>query len=272
MILTQISLNDKIVLSDNGMRAIMNKLSFVKKPNLPSGNVTSVIISEKYVKFFSELNRLGVSVIVSPPIEEVDGAEKFHADISAIHLGSEKIICAKNNHSLIEKLHSLGFDILMSENNIIGNYPECTALNAVIMDKGIICRRKSVDSAVLKHCRSMLPIINVNQGYSRCSTAIVSENAVITSDMGIYNACIENRIDVLKISNGDIEIEDYKYGFIGGTCGKLSYNILAFCGKIEHHKDYRDMKAFALNYGVNLLSLSNDKLFDVGGILPVLEK
>lgn len=271
--MTHIHLTDKIILSIQWDVCIaVNELGFVEKPNLPNGKVTTVIISERYIKFFPELNRLGVSIIASPQIEEIDGAEKFHADISAIHLGGENIICAKNNTRLAEKLRSLNFNVITSEKEIVGGYPECTGLNAIITDIGLICRKNSVDKMLLKSCGSGLPIINVNQGYARCSTAVVSENAVITSDEGIYNACIKNGIDVLKVSGGDIDIEGYDYGFIGGACGKLSRDILAFCGRIEEHRDYPAIKNFALNYGVNLMSLSDKRLFDVGGVLPILEK
>lgn len=247
-------------------------LNFIEKPNLPSGVVSSVIISQKYNEFITALERLGVSAISSPPNYDIAGAEKYHADISVIHLGGENMICARNNHALVKKLQDLGFHVIHSEKYIVGAYPKCTALNAVITERGMVCRKSSVDGELLKYFGSSLPIINVNQGYARCSTAVVSENAVITSDDGIYNACIKNGIDVLKISSGDIEIEGYSYGFIGGTCGKLSQDILAFCGKIEAHRDYSNIKSFALNYGVSLLSLSGETLFDVGGILPVMEK
>ncbi len=246
--------------------------SFTEKPNLPDGTVSSVIISEKYTDIITELERLGVSVISSPPVYDIAGAEKYHADISAVHLGGENIICAGNNRELFKKLQDAGFYVIPSENYIVGSYPGCTALNAVITERGIICRKNSVDGELLNYFGNDLPVINVNQGYARCSTAVVSDNAVITSDVGIYNACLKNGIDALKISSGDIEIEGYGFGFIGGACGKLSRDILAFCGRIEAHRDYGNIKGFALNYGVHLLSLSGRTLFDVGGVLPVMEK
>lgn len=250
----------------------MGKIDFVEKPNLPIGKVKSVILSERYTELFTELTRIGVNTIASPPADEIEGVEKYHADISVLHIGGKNIICAKNNSMLIEKLRSFGFNVLLSENDIVGKYPNCTALNAVVTDKGIICRKSSVDNTIRSCFENRIPIINVNQGYARCSSAVVSDNAIITSDEGIYRACIERKIDVLKISSGGIEIEGYDYGFIGGCCGKLSYDMLAFCGKIEAHRDYFDMKAFASDYGVNLISLSNKRLFDVGGMLPVLEE
>ena len=45
-------------------------------------------------------------------------------------------------------------------------------------------------------------ILHTNQSYAKCSSAVVGENAIITSDESIYRVCIENKIDVLKISVG----------------------------------------------------------------------
>lgn len=251
----------------------MNELTFVKKPNLPQNTVSTVIASSKYINHIKKLSEFGISVIEVSPISEIIGAEKYHADISAIHLGGNNIIAAKNNSILINQLKKSEFNTIPSESEILGGYPECTALNAVILGNNLICREKSVDKALYNYCiEKNFRIISVKQGYARCSTAVVSENAIITSDIGIYNACVSNKIDALKIDNGYIKIDGYDYGFIGGTCGKLSYDTLAFCGRIEEHKDYESIKAFALNHGVRLISLSNEPLFDIGGILPVVEK
>lgn len=249
----------------------MNESIFVEKPNLPKSAVSELIVSGRYTFVIDELKRLGISVIEANELSEVYGTEKYHADISVIHLCNDNLLVAKNNTVLVHKLSSLGYNISLSEKTIFGKYPNCTALNAVLLEDKMICRASSIDDKLMEYCKNnSIRIIPVKQGYARCSTAVVAENAVITSDSGIYRACVENSIDVLKIESGYIEIEGYDYGFIGGSCGKLSHDILAFCGDVKKHKNYDDMKAFALNYGVNLLSLSNKKLFDVGGIIPTL--
>lgn len=247
----------------------MDDIIFVEKPNLPKGRVSEVIVSKKYKFIITELERLGISVIKADELSDVSGAEKYHADISVIHLGNKNLLVARNNKALINKLILKGYNVLTSKKDIIGEYPNCTLLNAVLLDNHMICNINYIDAELKEYCQNhLIKPISVKQGYARCSTAIVVENAVITSDNGIYKACIENDIDVLKIESGYISIDNYDYGFIGGTCGKLSDDILAFCGNIALHKNYNDIKVFALNYGVHLLSLSNDILFDVGGIIP----
>lgn len=251
----------------------MNESIFIEKPNLPKFAVSELIISGRYKFVIDELKRLGISVIETDELSEVYGVEKYHTDISTIHLCNDNLLVAKNNTVLADKLSFLGYNVSLSKKIISGKYPSCTALNAVLLGNKMICRESSIDDKLIEYCKkNSIKIISVKQGYARCSTAVVAENAVITSDNGIYKACIENSIDALKIESGYIEIEDYDYGFIGGSCGKLSDDILAFCGDVKVHKNYDDIKAFALNYGINLISLSNKRLFDIGGFIPTKQE
>ena len=69
-------------------------------------------------------------------------------------------------------------------------------------------------------------------------------------------------------SNENIFLNGFSCGFIGGASGVVDNTIL-FCGDIRKHKDYNNIKAFANNRGFDLYSLSNNDLYDYGGILPV---
>lgn len=176
----------------------------------------------------------------------------------------------KNNAVLNSEIIRYGFAVIDTESDIYDafKYPQCVKLNCTIIGNNIIGNFKYMDRKV----KSLLPncnFINVNQGYAKCSTAIVSDNAVITSDVSIYNAAKENKIDCLKISEGHISLCDKYHGFIGGTCFKIDKNTLAFTGDITLHPDYINIKAFCKNYGVNLLSLTKMKLTDIGGIIPL---
>ena len=134
----------------------------------------------------------------------------------------------------------------------------------------MICNTKTAYKPALKLLKEKI-ILHTNQRYAKCCCAVVGENALITSDNGIYKICLANKIDVLKISVGDILLDGYAYGFIGGCCGFISKNTLAFSGNVKLHKNYTDIRDFARNYHVELYSLTNGKLYDIGGILPIKE-
>ena len=101
--------------------------------------------------------------------------------------------------------------------------------------------------------------------------AVVSDNAIITSDPGLYSLCLKNQIDVLRISPGYIELEGYDYGFIGGCCSLLAPDILAFSGAVEKHPDYQNIRSFCLNRHVFPVSLSGETLYDIGGMIQLKE-
>lgn len=58
----------------------------------------------------------------------------------------------------------------------------------------------------------------------------------MTSDIKIGKILKENNIDVLLLPPGDIILPGLDYGFIGGTCGLLDNNTLAFYGNLNTYK------------------------------------
>ena len=112
-------------------------------------------------------------------------------------------------------------------------------------------------------------LLNINQGYAKCSTAIVSENAVMTSDMKIGKILKENNIDVLLLPPGDIILPSLDYGFIGGTCGLLDNNTLAFYGDLDMYKYGNEVLSFLRKHNVEPIFLSKSKLIDRGSIFCI---
>ena len=110
-----------------------------------------------------------------------------------------------------------------------------------------------------------------NQGYAKCSCAIINENTVITADRSIANA-LDNFADVLLIKPGDIELPGYEYGFIGGCCGRLDKDKLAFYGDPYRHSSGREIVSFIEKHDCEPVSLKNGNLFDFGGFIPLFEE
>ncbi|MBQ1825813.1 MAG: hypothetical protein II113_04265, partial [Firmicutes bacterium] len=61
--------------------------------------------------------------------------------------------------------------------------------------------------------------VNVSQGYAKCSTCVVGEDAIITYDRGIAKAADAAGMDVLVIEPGHVDLPGYDTGFIGGASG-----------------------------------------------------
>ncbi len=187
-----------------------------------------------------------------------------HTDL-LIFILEDTLITRKDYYSIAKAEIDLiclcaGLKLILSDSHAGEEYPQDCGLCAAVSGKNIICRRKSTDPELLKLAKEKgYSIINVKQGYAKCSCAILSDGAVITADRGIAKAVPNS----LLIREGYIDLPGFGYGFIGGASG-IYKNTLYFCGQIEKHPDYDMIKAFAEEHGTKLCSLGEHKLFDVG--------
>ena len=147
---------------------------------------------------------------------------------------------------------------------------QAIALSIFANSTDIICNY-DITSAKIKELANERTVINVNQGYTKCSVCAVSDKAFITDDKSIYKALKNAEYDVLEVEKGSVALDGYDYGFIGGACCKISKDVLAFFGNAKAHKCYEDIKAFCKNYNVDLLSLDNKRLCDIGSFIPIFE-
>ena len=243
---------------------------FLEYANLPRGNVTCVVVSDIIPELLTELvNNYSIKVVVPSPLNKISGSEKYHADMSFFHLGMNRFILDKNNNDLKKHMEKIG-GIITDCDQISASVPK---LNACLLKDVMICNKTITDENIRNYCNEKkIKLLHTKQRYAKCSTAIVTDNAVITTDESIYRICKEEGIDVLKVRNEGIDLYGYNYGFIGGCCGLISNNLLAFSGAIQNHPDYNNIKAFAGNYGISIISLGSNKLYDIGGIIPVTER
>ncbi len=150
-------------------------------------------------------------------------------------------------------------------------YPDNVSLNCAVVGKNLICHKKFTSEKVIQNAlNDGYNIIHVKQGYAKCSTCIVSDNAIITEDSGIASACENAGIDVLKITKGYVKLSGYDYGFIGGASGLIESNVLAINGDINLHPDGKRMVEFCEKYGVSVKCLNKEPIYDVGSIIRLL--
>lgn len=146
------------------------------------------------------------------------------------------------------------------------SYPKNILFNIASFGKYIVCNRKYASRDILNYYTDKT-VISVKQGYAKCNICMVSDNAVITEDKGIYNELIKYDIDVLLINPGKVKLNNFEYGFIGGASGLINDDIIGFIGKIENHPQFNEIKNFILKYNKKYVSLGNGGLSDFGSIL-----
>lgn len=246
-------------------------MKYIEKPNLPQGRVTLAAISAEAGESIQKLHSLGIETINIKPDLRLPAPVNSHADLQMLHLGNSDIFC-HNEHLFIGESEQK-FNIINISSTAGNSYPDDVKLNCTIIGDKLICNKKTVAYEVLEYADSNgLTVINVNQGYTRCSICVVNENAIITDDESIFTAAGNFLNDVLFISKGSIGLNGYSYGFIGGCCGKIDKNKIAFNGAIESHKDYKKIIDFMSKHNIECVELNQKRLYDIGGILPLCEE
>lgn len=238
-------------------------------PNLPQDNAKLVVMSTNNKELVNRVEELKIKVLPSENLSKLLIFEQYHTDLQLLHYNKDTVFVLKECTNLKENLKKYFPNVIEISKNIEKDYPNNVMLNCVVLNDKLICNSKTIADEVLQMAiKDNLKIINANQGYTKCSTCIVNENAIITSDKSIYKSC-RNEMDVLLIRQGYIELSGVDYGFIGGSSFKVNKNTLAFTGNIKLHPDYEIIKSFAQNYNVELLSLTENTMIDIGSIIPI---
>ncbi len=236
----------------------------IEIPNLPDKKVSLAALGEEFADVSFALKNRGIEVISVPIEPSFSRYEKGHADLRIHHLGGSDVMLYKEDEILYKTLSEKGFNVIFAKRSLSGMYPECAGLNALRIGNILLCGEKSIDPALKSEAESRnIEIIYTAQGYSRCAACVVSENAVITSDPAIFSS-LEGRVDVLKITKGNIRLADTYDGMIGGASFMIDKNLLAFCGDIKAHPDFEIIEKFLKKHGVDYVCLTKEKLMDVG--------
>lgn len=246
------------------------KIRYIEKPNLPQNPVAGVAISCTAGESIKKLNELGIityqtnhNVLLPDPVNS-------HADLQLLHLGKNDIFCQAEHLCIGESEQK--FNIRKISDAIGNRYPNDVKLNCAIIGSKIICNKKTISREILEYAyNNDYTIINVNQGYTKCSVCVINENAIITDDESIFSAAGNFFNDVLFVSKGSIGLKGYNYGFIGGCCGKIAKDKIAFNGELMYHDDCNDIIDFIKRNNVDCVELREGRLEDIGGILPLYE-
>lgn len=249
-------------------------MNFIKNANLPDRKVSCVVVDGKICEDAKNtLKSANIKIIYTKAANGITSSIKSHPDIVLHHLGGSLFVCEPTVFSHFdEKLGALGAKIVSGNTILDAKYPKDCAYNVARAGGSVFLNANYSDKAILDFDNeNYTRKINIKQGYAKCSICIVCENAIITSDDGIFKAAKKNGFDALKISSGNILLDGFNYGFIGGASGLLSYDTMAFFGNISLHPDCENIKAFLKNYGIYTLALCGGELVDYGSIIPIQE-
>lgn len=250
------------------------ELSFIKMPNLPEYSVLSLLIGDKYAKFLGQiLQEHGISVIEVPQNLDIAPPLSSHADMSVCHIGGNNLVAVESVYYGLKSQLPCSAKLLKVENYQKAEYPDDICINACIIGDKLLHNLKYTDPVLSNEANILgLKTINVKQGYTKCSVCVLSADRIITSDTGIHETAINCGITSLLIQSGFIKLDGYDTGFIGGACGKISSEKIAFTGRLSVHPDESKILNFVEESGLEAVFLTDDDIFDIGSMLPLLER
>lgn len=244
--------------------------NFVCRPNLPQGRVSLAAVSGEYPEVLQALEKRGISCVATVPDPRLQAPTAYHADMQIFHLNENRIFVLKGERALRERLEAAGFIVAETASEPSARYPDDVLCNALQISDKLLANLGSVDPLIYNYIEALgLRTIHVNQGYTRCATAVVNDHAVITMDSGIYAAAQFMGMDALLIPERGISLNGYDYGFIGGCCGLIDTNTLAFTGALDSLDCAARVRCFLEKHQVRAVELTQNRMLDIGGILPL---
>jgi hypothetical protein len=224
-------------------------------------------VNKEIEKYFKDL---GYIVNKVKKHAEVYNEISSHTDIFAVKIG-DTVVSSGNvfKLNLDEKYNWIFGD------NVDKTYPETAKYNVCIIDNYAIHNFKITDKIVLEVLNlQKYNLINVKQGYSRCSIIPLKGKSAVTSDKGIYNILIKNGFDVLYLDPSELDIKlyskDFEYssmsGFIGG-CSCVLNDTVIFFGDITRFKCKDKLIDFIKAKGYNIKDFKNMDVIDYGSCI-----
>lgn len=244
--------------------------SFVEKANLPQGRVTLAAVSGAHPEIVSALEARGIQCITTEPDTRLQAPVASHADMQMFHLGGNRTFVLRREQSLKSKLEEVGFEVAETSNIPVAAYPGDVLCNALQIGDKFFASVGAVDPSIFSVAESMgLRTIHVNQGYTRCSAAVVDSGSIITMDAGMGAAAKFMGLDIMIIPERRIVLDGYDYGFIGGCCGLIDKDVLAFTGRLDSLDFEKPIIDFLSEHNVQAVELTQGPMIDIGGILPL---
>ena len=230
-----------------------------------------VIIDERVdkniEKYFLDL---GYEINKVKKHDEIYNEISSHTDIFAVKIEDTVISsCNALSSSIADKYNWIFGD------NVGRSYPDTAKYNVCIVDKNAIHNFKITDKVIVEVLKmKKYNLINVKQGYSRCSILPLNDSSVVTSDKGIYDILVKHNFDVLYTDPNDLDIkllgDNNSYssmsGFIGG-CSCILNDTVIFFGDLDRLKCKDKLVNFITSKGFKVKDFKDMDIIDYGSCI-----
>ena len=238
-------------------------MEFLTTPYLPK-NKASLYIADCDID--------GATVVKPASIEVLPPSMRRHADLGIVIVSNNKAVCPPETCDYYkEKLSPYGFEIIKGKRSVGSNYPGDCAYNVGIVGKKCFLSKSVCD----EHLYDILisegyNIIEIKQGYAKCSICPIDENTFITGDCGIAKKGAENGLEVLLIENDGIILPPFKNGFWGGCSGMENCDTLLVNGDVSLIPAGDKIQKFLDSKNIKIKKLKDGQVLDIGSIIPLM--
>ncbi len=211
------------------------------------------------------LKQHGLEPIAIPLCSRVADPIAGHPDIQLFLSGRNCFVHPEMPRDFLKKIAPF-LEIVQGDSYLGRNYPEDIAYNVAQVGGVAFHKSAKTDCKIISFFqKNGVELVDVPQGYSRCSTVIVDDSSIITADVKIDRAARERGLNSLKIDPGHVELPGYRYGFLGGATGHHGKYVF-FTGHLNHHPNEKEIIEFIKSRGKEPVFLSNEKVVDGGSI------
>jgi hypothetical protein len=192
----------------------------------------------------------------------------YHPDMQMCRIDKHTIvICPELFNHYINKLEKYDLNLICGKSKLEHKYPLDIAYNCAVMRNKAFHRANFTDEIIKRElCKNNIELVNINQGYGKCSMAIIPDGSCICGDVGVGNVLRKEKIDYLEINPNSIILNGYDHGFIGGSSSQGS-DKLYITGSLEYHDFEKSVREWIEAKGIELIELSDDIIVDYGTIL-----
>ena len=233
-------------------------------------------MEKEYLRFF------GYSLIELPKSQRVYAEISSHADIFVSKTNNNLIIEPSAYESIMEQVKKYNFQkecstkIVKAEEYVQKEYPLDIKYNVCCFGNYAIHNFKYTSKMIREILdKEKFELINVKQGYTNCSIAVIDDKSIITSDKGIYKTLSKYDFNILFVEE-DLDIKllskdgySKKKGFIGGCISRIENKVFV-SGDLNKIDNNKIIRKFIENRNLEIIEFLNEDVIDYGGIISFI--
>ncbi len=241
--------------------------------------MSKIVLIDNRMRDFekNKLLELGYEILEIPTNKNVYYEISSHVDIFAVRVKDNLILEPTVYELLQEKIRkSSDVRVIKGQNTVKYKYPFDVPYNICITKDFAIGNFKYIDP-VLDNVigKSDLRKVHINQGYSKCSIAVIDDNIVVVNDKSIAKILEKNGLEVIFL-NDNLDIKLYKddkefsgmNGFVGGCLQRID-NYIYVSGGMQIIDKNGTIRKVINDRNLQCIDFKEFEIIDYGGMIII---